>query len=111
MVRVPVPSSALLREVAATLFYLYDVNNTKTLELKEYSLLLLAELIRIATWMETCKDFSAFLAKYEPKTKILEKKSIFSGFPAIQIDAFSTKILRTHQISSTSNNDSIIDNA
>lgn len=30
-----IPSSTMLREVAATLFYLYDVNNTKTLEMKE----------------------------------------------------------------------------
>eukprot|EP01022_Parablepharisma_sp_SALTPOND_P017209 TRINITY_DN2704_c0_g1_i1.p1 TRINITY_DN2704_c0_g1~~TRINITY_DN2704_c0_g1_i1.p1 ORF type:complete len:421 (-),score=15.97 TRINITY_DN2704_c0_g1_i1:1244-2506(-) len=88
LTRVPVPKSSMLKEVAATLFYLYDVNNTKTLELKE-----------IATWLETCKDFSAFLEKYEPKTKILEKKSLFASFPPNQIDAFSPEVLRANQIS------------
>jgi len=85
---VPVPKSWMLKEVAATLFYLYDVNNTKSLELKE-----------IATWLETCKEFVTFLQKYEPRTKILENKSLFAEFPATDMEHFCKDVLRANQIS------------
>ncbi len=57
---------------------------------------------RIVSWLDTCKEFSVFLARYEPKTKLSEKKSLFIGLPPVTINTFSKQVLHIFHIAGTS---------
>ena len=82
LTRTPIPRNSLLREIATGIFTLYDVNNSKYLDLKE-----------ITSWMESCKEFFLFLEKFEPKTQIIMPNSLFTNFPFIDASRMSDEVL------------------
>jgi len=94
LMKIPMLKNKELYDIAATQFVLYDVNSDKTLELQEYFFICPMK-NRILNWLETCKEFSKFLLRYEPKCKVLESEKIFKDFYQINLKTFHSIPLKS----------------